>query len=278
VSIGHELFKFTASDAMAWDNFGSSVGISGTTAIVGAHNNDDPCSNSGSAYLYDFSDPCNIIETKLTASDAVSNDSFGGSVSLSGTTALVSATGDDDNGSSSGSAYVYDFSDPCSIIETKLTASDGATGDWFGKFVSLGGTTALVGARNDDDAGSSSGSAYLFDVSTGVELTKLTASDAAAGDAFGESVSISGTTAIVGAYHDDDAGTSSGSAYLYLFGSSPFSPDGDINEDGRVESRDFAELASGWQSSYYMADLAKMAANWLVNCIVNPSDPACVEP
>ncbi len=45
--------------------------------------------------------------------------------------------------------------------------------------------------------------------------TKLTASDAAAEDVFGGSVSVSGDTAIVGAYADDDAGSRSGSAYIF---------------------------------------------------------------
>ena len=46
---------------------------------------------------------------------------------------------------------------------------------------------------------------------------KLTASDGAASDQFGYSVSISsdGTTALIGAYADDDKGASSGSAYVF---------------------------------------------------------------
>ena len=63
---------------------------------------------------------------KLTASDADANDYFGGSVAVSGATALVGALRDDDAGTNSGSAYLYDFSDPCSITEIKLTASDAA--------------------------------------------------------------------------------------------------------------------------------------------------------
>jgi hypothetical protein len=206
-----ELDKLTASDAAAFDWFGSSVALSGNTAIVGAFQDDDAGNKSGSAYLYDFSDPCSIIETKLTASDATGGDEFGFSVAISGTTAIVGARWDDD----AGSAYLYDFNDPCNITETKLTASDAATLDEFGISVAISGTTALVGAHWDDDAGSASGSAYLFDVAIGSQIAKLTASDAAAGDYFGESVAISGSTALVGATGDDDAGSDSGSAYLF---------------------------------------------------------------
>ncbi len=112
-----------------------------------------------------------------------------------------------------GSAYLYDFSDPNNIIETKLTASDAAEFDAFGS-VALSGATALVGASWDGGLGGGFGSAYLFDVATGSQIAKLTASDAAAFDHFG-SVAISGSTALVGAYGNDDAGSDSGSAYLF---------------------------------------------------------------
>jgi hypothetical protein len=77
----------------------------------------------------------------------------------------------------------------------KLLASDGAAYDYFGFSVAVSGTTALVGAYFDDDNGSSSGSAYLFDTTTGTQLAKLLPSDGAADDYFGYSVSVSGTTA-----------------------------------------------------------------------------------
>jgi len=134
-------------------------------------------------------------ETKLTASDAAVFDVFGISVSISGNTALVGASGDDDRGFRTGSAYLFDITTGNQLA--KLTASDATADDRFGKSVAISGNTALVGVSGDDDAGRSSGSAYLFDVTTGNQLAKLTASDAAANDAFGISVSISGNTALV---------------------------------------------------------------------------------
>ena len=69
--------------------------------------------------------------------------------------------------------------------------------------------------RIDDDNGK--GSAYIFksDGTSWSQQQKLLASDGAAGDYFGYSVSISGDYAIVGAYQDDDNGQSSGSAYIF---------------------------------------------------------------
>ncbi len=99
----------------------------------------------------------------------------------------------------------------------KLTASDDAAFDQFGRGVSLSGDRALVGAHRNDDAGTSSGSAYVFEKqgTVWVETAKLIASDAAMLDLFGSAVSLSGDTALVGAYQDGDAGAWSGSAYVF---------------------------------------------------------------
>ena len=99
----------------------------------------------------------------------------------------------------------------------KMTAADGATDDCFGYSVAIGGQTAVIGAAYDDDTGSSSGSAYLFQETAAgwSQAAKLVPADGEANDFFGRSVSISGATAIVGAYGDDDLGSASGSAYLF---------------------------------------------------------------
>lgn len=155
-------------------------------------------------------------EDKLLAGDGVADDLYGWSVDIDGTTAIVGARFDDDGGTSSGSAYLYDTTTGAELI--KLAAGDPTSGKEFGFSVGLDGTTAVVGARGDDDNGTSSGAAYLFDTSTGTELFKLTASDAASNDFFGESVDVSGTTAIVGSRLSDESSggvTASGSAYIF---------------------------------------------------------------
>ncbi len=211
-------FKILASDGAAGDLFGESVSISGDVAIVGARLDDDNGVNSGSAYVFRLVGGSWIEEAKLTASDGAASDLFGFSVSISGDVAIVGAFFDDDNGTDSGSAYVFRHSgEGVWTQEAKLTASDGAAADRFGISVSISGDVAIVGARLDDDNGSSSGSAYVFRLVGGswIEEAKLTASDGAAFDRFGISVSISGDVAIVGARLDDDNGSSSGSAYVF---------------------------------------------------------------
>ena len=96
--------------------------------------------------------------------------------------------------------------------ETKLTASDGNVGHRFGSSVATSGNTALIGATGGQGNAPNSGAAYIFDVASGTEITRLIASDGASGDSFGFSVAIDGTTAIAGAPWYDSA---RGSAYLF---------------------------------------------------------------
>ena len=208
---GRQIAKLLANDGAASDGFGLSVAISGTTAIIGAPGDNDNGSFSGSAYLFDTTTGTQIA--KLLPDDNAFNDFFGTSVAIGGTTAIVGAPGDDDNGNISGSAYLFDITTHQQLF--KLVPNDGATGDWFGISVAISGDIAIVGSYQDGDNGTNSGSAYLFDTTTGQQLFKLLPNDGAAGDDFGLSVAISGTTAIVGARWDDDNGNASGSAYLF---------------------------------------------------------------
>ena len=205
-----QLAKLLPDDGAVDDQFGNSVAISGTMAIVGADRNDDNGTNSGSAYLFDFTNGQQIA--KLLPDDGAAYDSFGQQVAIFGTTAIVGAERNDDNGTDSGSAYLFDTTTGRQIA--KLLPDDGAAGDRFGSSVAISDTTAIIGAGGDDDNGTNSGSAYLFDTTTGRQIAKLLPDDGAAGDRFWP-VAISDTTAIVGAFRNDDNGTDSGSAYLF---------------------------------------------------------------
>jgi len=145
---------------------------------------------------------------KLITSDGVAGDNFGVPISLDGDTALIGAAYDD---SDKGSAYVFTCSGATWTQQAKLTASDGAAGDYFG-FGSLDGDTALIGAAGDD---TDRGSAYVF-TRTGTTWTqqqKLVASDGAAYDVFGYSISLDGDVALIGAFCDD---SEKGSAYIFV--------------------------------------------------------------
>ena len=103
--------KLLASDGSEADHFGRSVSISGDTVVVGAHLDDDDGGDSGSAYIFErnHGGEGNWGQSaKLTASDGAESDKFGWSVSVSGDTIVVGAFLDDDNGSDSGSAYIFE--------------------------------------------------------------------------------------------------------------------------------------------------------------------------
>ncbi|KAL7474070.1 hypothetical protein ACHAWX_000012, partial [Stephanocyclus meneghinianus] len=185
--------KLTAADGAASDYFGWSVGISGNVVVVGAYLDDDKGSNSGSAYIFDLNESTGVWsqKAKLTAADGAASDNFGISVSISGNVVVVGAHLDDDKGSNSGSAYIFELNESTAAWsqKAKLTAVDGAAYDYFGWSVSMYGNVVAVGAYSDDDKGSNSGSAYIFELSesTGdwIQKAKLTAADGAASDSFG---------------------------------------------------------------------------------------------
>ena len=196
--------KITASDTATQDNFGTAVAIANNKLYVGASRDDDGGGNTGSVYIYNLdgsgeskitaSDAadnalfgCSLAtghdklvvgasgevgavyvydldgsnEVKITASDGASGDSFGGAVAIGSNKIVVGANLDDDDGSSSGSAYVYNLD---GTGEVKITASDAAAGDEFGKSVAVGGNKVYVGASKEDTGASDSGSVYIYNL------------------------------------------------------------------------------------------------------------------
>tara|TARA_R110000782_G_scaffold45706_5_gene101293 strand:+ start:15892 stop:17364 length:1473 start_codon:yes stop_codon:yes gene_type:complete len=147
-------------------------------------------------------------DLRIIAPDGVPFEKFGQSVAAWGPVVFVGANTD-------GTGSVYAFDSMIGHHMFQIKSSDIAQGDSFGCSVSASGSTLIVGAYGDDDAGSRSGSAYLFDATTGDQTFKLTPSNAAAQDRFGHSVAVADSVAVVGAYLNDDAGMDTGSAYLF---------------------------------------------------------------
>lgn len=213
-----EKAKLVADDAAEKAEFGHSVSISGDTAIVGAHlDTHAGGEKAGSAYIFVLEKRDWIQQAKLIADDTEAGDNFGKSVAIHKNTVIVGAHLDDDGGSKSGSAYVFAHDGNTWTQQAKLTASDAAARDEFGISVSISGSTAIVGSPFDDDAGSKSGSAYIFGSNGGVwtERAKLTASDAAAGDGFGNAVAIEANRVIIGARLHDGRKPDSGAVYAF---------------------------------------------------------------
>ena len=199
-SVWSQQAKLTASDAAAGDYFGTSVAVSGETALIGANGDDEVGQRSGAAYVFVQSEGIWSQQAKLTASDATALDRFGYSVAVSGNTAIIGADEDCDAGDKSGSAYVFTRDGTGSWTQqAKLNASDAAAYDHFGSSVAVSGYTTVIGAPSGDRG---CGTAYVFtrDPSgSWTQQAKLTASDAAVERWFGCSVTASGDLALIGA-------------------------------------------------------------------------------
>ncbi len=206
--------ELAASDGVANQYFGSSVSLSGDTALIGA---DLMRAGQGAAYIFARAGSAWSQQQELTAADSSEGDSFGNAVSLSGNTAVIGADG---RTYSRGAAYVFAASGGTWTEQQELTASDGATGDLFGNSVSVSGSTVAIGAYGRS---SSRGAVYLFAPSSVVpwsQQQELAASDGAPGYGFGFSVSTNGSSVLAGAYNQTGAGSARGMGAAYVFSQS----------------------------------------------------------
>ena len=110
------------------DRFGVSVAVDGDTAVIGAIVSImlTTVTHSGSAYVFTRTGSVWTEQAKLLASDGAGGDHFGESVAVDGDTAVIGAFTDDDNGSCSGSAYVFTRTGSVWTEQAKLLPADGA--------------------------------------------------------------------------------------------------------------------------------------------------------
>ena len=226
--------QLVASDAGALQVYGSTVAISGRTALVGAPlANAGGVVNAGVVYVLTESNGVWTEQQRLFASDAVTGGVFGASLAIRGDTAVVGVPGvvyggsrpagdaAERGSSTNGAVYVFTAHDGVWRETAKLVADDGEPGDQFGVQLALSDTTLLVGApfETSDVDRPNQGAAYVFTKSgdSWTQTRKLIAPDARANDLYGWSVALDGTTAAVGAKnatlnrHEPDQGT----VYVY---------------------------------------------------------------
>ncbi len=236
-----QIQKIVASDRNTEDNFGTSISVDGNIAVVGAYKRDTTIqgvfySQVGAAYVFekDVSGEWNEVQ-KLIASDMDSLNFFGKSVAISGNNMVIGAAFRDTSDFSgtvpqAGAAYFFERNNQ-GVWEQqqKVVASDFEAFSIFGWSVAISGNYAVIGAykENENSTGlqpkTNAGAAYIFERINGIwtQVDKLTASDRNNADWFGYNVAISGNTAVVGAYQEDndvngDANLSNaGAAYIF---------------------------------------------------------------
>ncbi len=230
-----------ASNTGVGDDFGWSVAVSGDTVVVGAPSEDsagtgagggqqadDSASVSGAVYVFVRSGGAWSQQAYIKASNTGAGDGFGDSVAVAGDTIAAGAHGEDSSGAGvngsaqgdngapdSGAVYVFARSGIVWSQQAYVKASNTKAGDYFSHgAVSISGDTMAVGARSEDTGAADSGAAYVFVRSAGswTQQAFIKAPAASGGDFFGQSVSVSGATLVVGAFL---RASGTGSAYVF---------------------------------------------------------------
>lgn len=259
-----EYAKLTASAGMSGGRFGAAVALGGGVALVGA-----PQEGAGAAYVYSYDEEDWIEESRIVASDGLSGDRFGTAVAASDSVLLVGAPRYDSQiGLNVGAAYVFQRDGVPWVEVARLTASDAAPADYFGRAVAVDGGSAVVGAHFSDAVGVNSGAAYVYrvDGDACTEEAKLTAADGEDFDWFGTAVALAGHRLLIGANGNDEAGANCGAAYLFTLAQQNEQPSCDAGGDYEVECQDDGTslMLDGTGSSD--PDQDALTYHWTVDC------------
>lgn len=248
--------KLLVTDGGNVDWTGWDVDTDGTIVVAGAPRKS---SYRGAVYIFSHNGITWQQKQKLVSSDIAIEDFFGQNISLNGNLLLVGASGNDDLGDSSGSAYLFrqDAITHLWSQQAKLLPNDGAANDYFGCDVALSAKIAVIGASGDDDGATDAGSTYIFappgDPAVWQQVAKLGVSLPHTGDKFGSSVAAKGWVAIVTAPGDDDAKKDAGAAYA----TAGFSQN-DCNGNGVPDECDIANGVSKDENSNGIPDECEM--------------------
>ncbi len=208
ICLSLQIHKFLTNDRKADGNFGRSVAVYGNYVLIGAYQRPDGAKSGGAAYMFHLLKLTKYL--KLQPSDPKKDDWFGYSVAITDKLALIGAPHVNETG---GAAYLFYIKNGSQI--QKFQPANGTSHN-FGSSVSFLGKYAIIGDQNGrDDLGHSIGSVYLFNITTGLQVQKITAYDAHRGAGFGASMATDGTNLIIGAKDDSCTGKNKGAVYMW---------------------------------------------------------------
>lgn len=206
----------TPDDQKVGSYFGTSVGIDGDWAVVGAPGTQDDEGNDlpGAAYVYER---VNNAWTLRQTLQALPGMEFGSAVAISQGRIMVGDPADTEGGPNAGAVYVYNNSGAAWTLEEKILATDATPEDFFGSAIYLDGERAIFGSLLNDQSAIESGAAYIYlwNGDFWFKQAKIAPSDPTQEKWFGFSVHIVDDIAVVGAPQDDDAGVDAGAAYFF---------------------------------------------------------------
>ena len=212
--------RLVPGDHTQGSGYGMALAIRGDLLVVGAETDATLSADGGAAYIYTRSGNVWTEGQKLLPVGIGENFRFGDSIAIDGGTLLIGRSGDSTISSLAGSAYLYQNDGTTWNFFQRIFPTSGGLADHFGLHLDVDGDSAVIGALDDDqDFGTSTGSAYIFKRRNGIWLleTKLYDPDGQTGDRFGVSVGISGGTVIVGADFDDENNIANrGSAQIFV--------------------------------------------------------------
>ena len=204
---------------------------------------------------------------KLSPDNPSDRSWFGISAYTDGARAIVGAVGDDDNGSASGAAHIFDLATGNELV--KLLPDDGEDPGWFGVAVALQGDLAIVGEFSDVTGHDGEGAVYVFDAVTGQQLAKLLPNDVTV--TFGVDIAVEGDTLAIGAHDDFERAYRAGAVYIFDLATGQqryklFAPDAteqdqfglsvDIHNGVVIVGAAFNDIAYNNSGSVYLFDAA----------------------
>lgn len=211
-STGARLRTFNNPEASLNDFFGDSAAISGTSVLIGGRNLDTgPGNNIGGAYLFDALNG-SLLQT-FNNPNPSSGDQFGFHLDIDGDVAAISAVGEDTGAGNAGAVYLFDTVSGA-LSHSLFNPNPGTSGS-FGASLNVFKDRVLVGLPGDDSSAVDSGSAYLYDTTTGGILHTFSNPTAEIGDTFGGHVAMNDDYIVITAGSDNTAGSNAGAAYVY---------------------------------------------------------------
>ena len=167
ITTGKQMQKLIPDDGKPGDVFGYATAMRGKYALISSVYSDAKGVDSGAVYLFDLETARQIH--KFTANDGTAGDRFGNSVAFNNQYVLIGAPYNDAKGVDSGAVYLFNPNTGQQI--RKIIANDGNAGDLFGYAVAMENKYALIGSAYDDDNNKvDNGSAYIFDLNSGMQI------------------------------------------------------------------------------------------------------------
>lgn len=192
--------------------FGVDIALDGDLILVGSFTDQNSSASSGAGYLFNVNTGALLAD--FTAETGSSGDQTGRSVALQQPLALLGAPGNDDNGPSTGA--VHAFLTNLLFQLTTIYPDTPIIDERFGASVAIDGDFIVVGAPGSSFSGSLTGSVYVFDVNTGVQLHRIVPAGSGAGDLVGTSVDVQdGVIAIGAPFYTRPGLGGSGIVYTY---------------------------------------------------------------